>query len=311
MFAYTPYSKVAGIPSTRAISSVSTVVSTALAMLAFAANSVLCRLALGPDAIDAVSFTLARFASGALTLVLIGMIQGRIGANLLRPHALSALVLMVYAIPFSLAYRDLTAGTGALLLFGSVQVTMIGTGVLRGERPGPAEWFGLLIALAGLGWLVSPGVSSPPLRGAALMIVAGVAWGVYSLRGRGGGDPLASTAGNFLWSLPIALLVRVAGLQPAHLSRAGLMWAILSGAIGSGVGYVIWYTALRRLTATRAATVQLTVPVIAAIAGVLFMSERVSLRLVLASVLVLGGVALAVMGKRVPRRRETAAAVGR
>ncbi|HKB57415.1 MAG TPA: DMT family transporter [Lacunisphaera sp.] len=267
-------------------------------MLAFAANSVFCRLALGRAAIDAASFTLLRLVAGAMTLLLICVAQGKAGRAVLRLDGLSAAALFIYAAAFSFAYRDLTAGTGALLLFGAVQVTMIGTGLFRGERPVAAEWLGLLLALGGLGWLVSPGLAAPSLLGAGLMTLAGVAWGVYSLRGRKLGDPLQTTAANFLWTVPLGLLLFVAGSGGSHVSPAGILWAVLSGALASGVGYAVWYAALPRLTATRAATLQLTVPVLAALGGVAFLVETISTRLVLASLLVLGGVALAIFGRR-------------
>ncbi len=270
----------------------------AAAMVAFAANSVFCRLALGHGAIDAGSFTLVRLAAGATVLPLVCATQGKAGRALLRLDARSAAALFVYAAAFSFAYRELTAGTGALLLFGAVQVTMIGTGLFRGERPVAAEWLGLLVALGGLGWLVSPGLAAPPPVGAGLMALAGAAWGVYSLRGRKLGDPLQTTAANFLWAVPLALALFAVGPGGSHVSPAGLGWAVLSGGLASGVGYAVWYATLPRLTATRAATLQLTVPVLAALGGVVFLSEIISTRLVLASLLVLGGVALAVFGRR-------------
>jgi len=267
-------------------------------MLAFAANSLFCRLALGSAAGDAAGFTFLRLLSGAVALGFICAVQGKAGRGLLRPDAVSALALFGYAAAFSFAYRDLTAGTGALLLFGAVQGTMIGTGLFRGERPAAAEWGGLLIALAGLGWLVAPGLAAPSPRGAGLMVLAGVAWGVYSLRGRRAGDPLPATAANFVWAVPPALLLLALAPGGHHLTAAGVRWAVLSGALASGGGYALWYAVLPRLTATRAATVQLTVPVLAALGGVVFLAETISARLLLASVLVLGGVTLAVLGRR-------------
>jgi drug/metabolite transporter (DMT)-like permease len=273
--------------------------STTLALLAFAANSLFCRLALGGAQIDAASFTLVRLLSGALALVVICAAQRKAGRAFWRLDAMSAAALFVYAAPFSFAYRDLTAGTGALLLFGAVQTTMIGTGLFRGERPAPAEWLGLIVAIAGLGWLVLPGLSAPPPRGAALMLLAGVAWGIYSLRGRRtGADPLQRTAANFIWSVPLAALLPLASPETEHFTSKGMVLAILSGALASGVGYAVWYSVLPRLTATRAATVQLTVPVIAALGGALILSEAISSRLLIAAVLVLGGVALAILGRR-------------
>jgi len=239
-----------------------------------------------------------RLAAGAIALGLICVAQRKAGRELLQPDLRAVLALFGYAAVFSFAYRDLTAGTGALLLFGAVQVTMISVGLFRGERLGGAEWSGLLLALAGLGWLVAPGLAAPPLTGAALMIVAGVAWGGYSLRGRKLGDPLRTNATNFLWAVPLGLVLFLAGPVPVHVSPVGLGWAVLSGALASGVGYAVWYAVLPRLTAARAATVQLTVPVLASLGGVLFLGEAISTRLVLASLLVLGGVALAVFGRR-------------
>jgi drug/metabolite transporter (DMT)-like permease len=267
-------------------------------MLAFAANSVFCRLALGPASIDAASFTLLRLGSGAAVLLLACVAQGKAGRDLLRPDGLSATALFSYAAAFSFAYRDLSAGTGALVLFGAVQVTMIGTGMIRGERPAAAEWVGLLVALGGLGWLVSPGLAAPSLRGAVLMALAGASWGAYSLRGRRLGDPLRTTAANFVWAFPLGLLLKLVGLGAGLVTAPGAGWAVLSGALASGVGYAVWYAVLPRLTSTRAATVQLTVPVLAALGGVFFLAEVISARLVLASVLVLGGVALAILGRR-------------
>lgn len=267
-------------------------------MMAFAANSVFCRLALGPAEIDAGSFTLVRLAAGAVTLALICAMRGRAGRMLIRLDVLSAVALFGYAAAFSLAYRELTTGTGALLLFGAVQVTMIAFGLFRGERPGVGEWLGLLLALGGLAWLVSPGLAAPPLRGAVLMITAGIAWGVYSLRGRKRGDPLQTTAANFIWAVPLGLLLFVADPVTSHASPVGLFWAVLSGALASGVGYAVWYASLPRMTATLAATVQLTVPVLAALGGVLFLAEMITTRLLLASLLVLGGVAMAILGRR-------------
>lgn len=267
-------------------------------MFAFAANSVFCRLALGKAAIDAGSFTLVRLTAGSITLGLICVARGKFGRALFRFDAVSGLALFAYAAGFSFAYRELTAGTGALLLFGAVQTTMIGTGLLRGERPGATEWLGLLLALGGLGWLVVPGLTAPPLAAAGLMIFAGMAWGVYSLRGRKQGDPLQKTAANFLWAVPLALLLFAIAPGESHVSPTGLLWAVLSGALASGVGYAVWYAVLPRLTATRAATLQLTVPILAALGGVVFLAETISTRLVVASLLVLGGVSLAILGRR-------------
>lgn len=271
------------------------VILTSLAMIAFASNSLLCRLALKQTTIDAATFTLIRIVSGAIALWLI--LRARKTRRTNAGNWPSALALFGYAAAFSFAYITLSAGTGALLLFGAVQATMIVWGLHRGERFDPLQWFGLAIALAGLVVLVLPGLAAPPIRGAVLMIVAGVAWGIYSLRGKGAGDPLSVTAGNFSRAVVFATFVTVALLPWLKFDRAGAVYALLSGAIASGVGYVIWYSALPALKATGAATVQLSVPVIAAAGGILFLKESLTLRLLLASVAVLGGIALALMQK--------------
>ena len=274
---------------------------TALALVAFAGNSLLARVALRDAGIDAASFTALRIASGALALWLIVRLRGAAVAG--SGSWGSALALFAYAAAFSFAYLSLTAATGALLLFGAVQVTMIGAGLARGERLGGAQWLGLLLASGGLVGLLLPGLSAPPLAGALLMIAAGIAWGAYSLRGRtptGAGDPTTVTAGNFIRASPLALaLVAVAALlAPLHADPAGAGYALASGALTSGLGYAIWYTALKGLHATSAATVQLSVSVLTALAGVLLLSEPVTPRLLLASAAVLGGIALVIFVRR-------------
>lgn len=269
---------------------------TALAMLAFAANSVLCRLALYTTPVDAATFTAVRLLAGALTLTLV--VRGRRGGVGGRGHAdagnwPSAAALFVYAAAFSFAYLALPTGTGALLLFGAVQLTMIGYGLWRGERFSAGQTLGFALALGGLVYLLLPGLSAPPPGPAALMVTAGAAWGVYSLRGRGSSDPAAVTAGNFLRTLPLvaALLALFAPIN-LHLDALGVFYAALSGAVTSGLGYLVWYAALPSLRATAAGTVQLSVPVLAALGGVAFVGEPVTLRLALAALAVLGGVAL-------------------
>ena len=269
---------------------------TALAMCAFAANSLLCRVALRDTAIDAMSFTTLRLAAGALTLWLIVSLRNdRAGVAGSWP---SACALFAYAIAFSLAYRSLSAAAGALLLFGSVQATMTGYGLWRGERLRARQWAGLLLALGGLVGLMAPGLSAPPVAAALLMVAAGMAWAVYSLRGKGGGDATAATAGNFLRAVPLALLLSAATLGAARWDAAGFGYAVASGALASGIGYAIWYTALPGLRATSAATVQLSVPVIAAAGAILFLGESLTLRLLLASAAILGGIALVVLAPR-------------
>ena len=267
-------------------------------MIAFASNSLLNRLALGRESIDAVSYTTIRLMAGALVLWLISSLQKNSGALKVRGSWISASMLFIYAIAFSFAYVSLSAGTGALILFGSVQMTMLLVALRSGERPQLLEWLGLLLALAGLVYLVLPGLEAPSPLGSALMLMAGIAWGVYSLRGRGAGSPLADTTGNFIGAVPLILAVRLGTLGDVHLSQPGILLAVLSGAVASGLGYVIWYAALAGLTATRAAIVQLSVPVLAAWGGVAFLAEDISLRLILAGAFILGGIALAILGRR-------------
>ena len=271
---------------------------TSLTMVAFASNSLLNRLALGRESIDAVSYTTVRLVSGALVLWLIAALQKDSAEPKVRGNWISASMLFLYAIAFSLAYLSLSAGTGALILFGTVQVTMIVSALRSGERPQLLEWLGVFLALGGLVYLVLPGLEAPSPLGSALMTTAGVAWGVYSLRGRGSSLPLADTTGNFLRAVPLIIAVLLVSLDGMHLSQTGILLAVLSGAVASGLGYVIWYAALSGLTATRAAIVQLSVPVLAAWGGVVFLTEDVSLRLVLAAALILGGIALAIAGRR-------------
>jgi len=271
---------------------------TALTMVAFASNSLLNRLALGQGSIDAVSYTTIRLIAGAITLWLISFLQRNNEGPRVRGNWISAAMLFIYAITFSLAYLSLTAGTGALILFGTVQVTMILVALRSGERPQLLEWLGVLLALGGLVYLVMPGLKAPSLLGSALMVMAGIAWGIYSLRGRGTGSPLADTAGNFIRAVPLIIAIRLITLNGVQLSLSGILLAILSGAVASGMGYVIWYAALRGLTATRAAIVQLSVPILAAWGGVAFLAEDISLRLILAGAFILGGIALAITGRR-------------
>lgn len=268
------------------------IILTLLAMIAFAGNSLLCRLALKRTTIDAASFTFIRILSGAVALWLIVMI-GK-GTQAKAGNWASALALFAYAAAFSFAYISLSAGTGALLLFGAVQATMIIWGLYQGERLRTRQWVGLALAITGLVALLSPGLSAPPINGALLMLCAGIAWGFYSLRGKGAGDPVTTTAGNFLRAAAFAAALSIALLPWIKLDPVGVSYAILSGAIASGIGYVIWYSALPGLKAASAATVQLSVPVLAAAGGILFLSEAITLRFLLASIAVLGGIALVV-----------------
>jgi drug/metabolite transporter (DMT)-like permease len=273
-----------------------TTAATTVAMIAFALNSILCRLALGPGAIDPASFTTLRLVSGAATLLLIAFSTGR--ANRRGSGSwTSGAMLFIYAICFSLAYSELSIATGALILFCAVQLTMIIAVIVTGERPQPFQWLGLLGALGGFIYLVFPGLEAPSPLGSMLMTVSGVAWGIYTLRGRGNADPISATTDNFVRAVPFMLIVGAVMLRDAHATTWGVTLAIVSGALTSGIGYVIWYAALKGLTGTRAATVQLTVPVIAALGGVFFMSEAVSLRLAVATAAILGGVGVVLAGR--------------
>ncbi|HKI62688.1 MAG TPA: DMT family transporter [Mariprofundaceae bacterium] len=264
-------------------------------MIAFAGNSLLCRFALAHTEIDAASFTSVRLISGAIMLWL--LVRMRRGTRTGHGNLLSALALFAYAAGFSFAYLSLTAGTGALLLFGAVQATMIGHGLWTGERLKGWQVVGLALALAGLVGLLLPGLSAPPLAGSLLMLGAGIAWGIYSLRGKGKGNPLEVSAGNFLLAVPITLALSLMMLNDFSPDIVGVMYGIASGAVASGLSYAIWYMVLPALKATHAATVQLSVPVVAAAGGVIFLAEPITLRLAIASAAILGGIALVILEK--------------
>jgi drug/metabolite transporter (DMT)-like permease len=270
----------------------STLVWTSLALIAFAANSILCRLALGHHLIDPASFTAVRLLSGSATLW--ALVRMRRGPRVLAVgNWTSAVALAVYAVPFSFAYLELTAGTGALILFGSVQVTMIFGDIRRGRRPDTREWVGLALALGGLVYLTSPGLEAPDPFAAALMAVAGFGWGIYSLRGRGSADPVAVTTGNFLRATAVVLPLLLPYLFATSPAVLGMILATASGALSSALGYVIWYRALRSLNATQAGIAQLLVPLIAALGGVAILSENFTLRLLLSGTVIAAGVAVA------------------
>lgn len=269
---------------------------TLLALVGFAANSVLARAALGPALIDPASYTTIRLVSGAVALWLIVILGPKQQPNACRGSWGGATLLFLYAITLSFAYIALDTGIGALILFALVQITMIGSGLFHGERPHPGQWLGVAAAVAGLAWMVWPGgAAAPPLWAAALMALSGIAWGLYSLRGRGSRDPVAVTADNFLRAVPMTLAASLLFLPLLHLQPAGVLLAVASGAVSSGVGYAVWYAALPALSAIRAASVQLAAPVLAAIAGVLLMAEPVTLRLVTGGALIIGGIAATVL----------------
>lgn len=288
---------------------------TAAALIGFAANSLLCRAALGAGTIDPIAFTFVRLVSGAALLApLAAVTRPRTPQTAGSGGSWSgALALFIYAVLFSLAYVRLTTGTGALLLFGSVQATMLGVAIARGERPRAGEWAGLAVALAGLAALVAPGVTAPDPLAALAMAAAGAAWGAYTLLGRGATRPLATTAGNFVRAAPLALgLAAWAAFSTTtlRLTPSGIELAAASGVVASGLGYTLWYAALPSLTAARAALLQLSVPVIAAAAGVIFLDETPTLRLAACSAAVLGGIAIAIAARRRPTPPSASPAAG-
>lgn len=275
---------------------------TILAMLAFAANSLLCRLALRHTEIDPTSFTLIRLVSGAVMLWVIVAIKG---VRARRSGTwLGAFTLFVYAFAFSYAYVHLETGAGALLLFGAVQLTMLGYGYYKGERMQAVAILGLALAIGGLVALLLPGATSPAPASAALMALSGVAWAIYSLIGRQSNDPLASSAWNFLRAIPFMLLASTPFLGHLSIDLTGALCAIGSGAIASGLGYAIWYAALRTLSSFQAASIQLSVPVLASLAGALVLNESLTSRLVITSLAVLGGIGLILSGKRLAESRR-------
>ncbi len=272
-------------------------------MACFAANSLLTRFALRAGEIDGGTFAAIRIAAGAAALILIARSRQKAPGLLQQGSLGAALALFIYAITFSYAYLSLSAGTGALVMFAAVQITMLGVGMAGGERPSLSEWIGLAMAFAGLLYLVSPGLTAPSPVGVSLMALAGIAWGCYSLAAKGVRSALATTAGNFTRATPLAAvaLIVILWLGQAHASGAGVGLAAVSGAVTSGLGYAIWYSASKNLRTSVAAIVQLSVPVLTAAAGLILLKEELSWRLVLASAAILGGVGLALLGKTVYR----------
>ncbi|WP_421861982.1 DMT family transporter [Motiliproteus sp.] len=270
---------------------------TLIALLAFAGNSILCRLALGDEAIDAASFTIIRLLAGIVTLLIILKLRTGGSRQPSKGSWKAALYLFVYAISFSYAYISIETGVGALILFCAVQITMILMQLINGKRLIVLEWLGVVLAFGGLVYLLLPGARAPSVSGFILMAIAGVAWGFYTLAGKGSVNPLADTSFNFLRTLPLVVVLLLVSLQQAELSQRGILLAVMSGAVASGIGYTIWYMALGGLSAVQAAVLQLIVPVIAAIGGVIFADEPLSLRLVLAGLLILGGILVVILGR--------------
>lgn len=270
---------------------------TGLALIAFAANSVLCRLALGNGAIDASSFTGIRLLAGAIALFTILSIKGSNKGASSKGSWTASLSLFLYAITFSYAYLSVDTGTGALILFGSVQITMIMLSLISGTRLHLIEWSGVILAFTGFIYLILPNITTPSITGFILMAVSGVSWGIYTLKGRSSKNPLMDTTYNFLRTIPFIALLAVFTLQNMNYSTEGIVLALISGAITSGAGYTIWYIALGGLSSTQAAVIQLSVPVIAAIGGVIFVSEVITMRLVISAAIVLSGILMVVLGK--------------
>ena len=271
---------------------------TTITMIAFGANSIFGRVALEGDAIDPSSYSFIRLLSGAIMLaILVGVSSGVSKKSLNHGNLISALCLFAYAAAFSFSYVNIETGVGALILFACVQAVMVGWALFKGDRPSLFEWLGIVIAFGAFVWLVSPGLEAPDPLAAVLMAISGIAWGAYSLRGKSASDPLEATAGNFLLSVPMGLVLLFITISSSQITLYGVILAIASGAITSGMGYALWYKVLPQLTATRASIVQLTVPVVAGIGGLIFLSEPLTFRFVLASALILGGVAISIVLK--------------
>lgn len=273
------------------------IVCISLALLAFAGNSILCRLALGEDSIDAASFTIIRLLSGIIVLAIVLKIFNRNSQSTSKGSWLASFMLFLYAVTFSFGYISLDTGTGALVLFGAVQITMILASLISGNKLHYIEWIGMIIAFLGFVYLVGPSLNSPSLMGFILMTISGIAWAFYTLRGKGSISPIGDTTYNFLRTLPFVIILIFMTFRDANLSQQGILLAALSGGIASGIGYTVWYIALGGLSITQAAVIQLFVPVIAAIGGVIFANEMISLRLVLSSIMVLGGILAVVLGR--------------
>lgn len=271
---------------------------TALALIAFAANSILCRLALKENAIDAASFTNLRLLSGVIVLILILKLTTKKNTNVSKGSWSSSFMLILYAVSFSFAYISLDTGIGALISFGTVQITIILASIISGYRLNIYEWLGTLIAFLGFVYLVLPGVSSPSLKGFILMTLAGIGWGLYTIKGIQSKNPLSDTAYNFIRTLPFVLVLFLLSLHQLHYTKEGILLAIISGSLTSGIGYTIWYMAINGLTKIQTAIVQLLVPIIAAFGGVIFVDEKITFRLSIASILVLGGILVVVLGKK-------------
>ena len=277
---------------------------TSCALIAFAANSVLCRIALGDEVIDATSFTSIRLASGALTLMIILGLSKHKMTNSNKGSWRASFFLFVYAAGFSYAYLSLDTGTGALILFGAVQITIMLVSFMTGERFNKVEWLGLLIAFSGFVYLITPNLTTPSFIGFISMMIAGIAWGAYTICGKQSSSPLFDTAFNFLRSLPLVILLIAITYPSIEINANGILLAVLSGSIASGIGYTLWYTSLPYISSIHAASLQLLVPVLAAFGGIVLANELIEIRLITSSVLVLGGIALVIFGKKMYSKKS-------
>lgn len=279
-----------------------TVAFTCFSLIAFAGNSVLCRIALGENKLDAASFTIIRLLSGIVMLVLIAQVSSKKRRASVKRNWISSSALFLYAIAFSYAYISLDTGTGALILFGAVQITMIVASLVSGNKLHFSEWIGIFIAFSGFVYLVLPNLTTPSVTGFLLMTVSGIAWGVYTMRGKGSKQPIHDSASNFLYTFPFILVLLIIEFNRTNLSGQGIILAIASGAIASGLGYTVWYSAVVRLSTMQASVVQLLVPVIAATGGVIFANEAIELRLVFSSIMILGGIILVLLRQYLVRK---------
>ena len=288
-----------------------TIVLTSLALFAFAGNSVLCRLALGSGLMDAAGFTSVRLLAGALTLALLFLVSSNQKNAFSQLFKLKnqqfkcAILLFTYAIAFSYAYLQLDTGTGALILFGAVQLTLLFSSFVAGKRPSWLEWFGVALSFFGLFYLLQPAWGTPSLRGFVLMFISGLAWGLYTLAGKSSNNSLLETSRNFIWCIPWLIVLNLFSFQPNLWTSQGLFLAVISGVLTSGVGYSIWYAVLPKLTTTQAGVLQLLVPVLAAFGGVLFAAEVLTLRLLISAALVLGGIYLVILATKLNRTKKT------
>jgi len=285
----------------KSAASFKTILYTTIALLAFAANSVICRYALKDHAIDPGMFTTIRLISGALILVILVFVSKERRKEKSKGSWVSAAMLFLYAAAFSFAYVSLETGIGALIIFGVVQITMISSSIISGYKLSLIEWFGIILALSGFLYLLLPGASAPSLTGFLLMTLSGIGWGIYSLRGKKSKHPLVDTAYNFLRSIPFLILILYFLAQESNFTTEGVLLALLSGIVTSGLGYTIWYLALRGLNSIQASIVQLLVPVLAAIGGVIFIGEIISFRLTASSLMILGGILLLIL-KKIPKK---------